>query len=74
MNGVSPEQIIVSDETTFRTYVVLKLQAIEINCKSNCATASANNGWVRTAGKMILSSILTGAVAVFLALLTLHLR
>lgn len=71
---MSPEQAIVADETTFRTYVVLKLQGIELNCRNLCAAANNSSKLVQSIGKMLLNNILTAVFAVALALLTLHLK
>jgi hypothetical protein len=62
-NGMSPEEVIAADEPIFRTYVVMKLQAI-----------SQTNRWTEIVAKSLLQAAITGLVAVGLTLLTLHLK
>lgn len=69
-NGMSPEEAVVADEQRFRLFVVMKLQAIE----NNCTQEKKHSRWMDSLGKMILQSVITGAFAVGLALLTLHLK
>lgn len=73
-NGMTPEEAIVATEPMFRTYVVMKLQAIGMTCLANCEAERKYKRTIDSIGAMVLQALITGTFAVGLALLTLHFK
>lgn len=82
-NAMTPEEAIGAEESVFRTYLVLQLQAISINCANRCRAEGQNATAIQDLRKLIESgrnkvtailaqALVSGIVAVLVTLVTMH--
>lgn len=71
---MTPEQLIAADETTFRVYMMMQLQAIRTTCAARQCMETDKLKNFNAVGRMLLQSLITGAFAVGMLLLTVHVK